>query len=188
MLVDFHGVQRSALMARTFGLTTAEIQAGLAAVPPLPRRFVIHTFDRGLTLIDDAWHATPGAMQRGLQSAAQLAGERRKVAVLGAMIQLERESERLHREMGAFAVACGFSDLLAFGSDQRAAWIRDGAVAAGLPPERAHVVAELQAVQGALKPYAASDTLIYCKAHREIGPELDAFRGAAAQAGFEPRS
>ncbi|HEY2655838.1 MAG TPA: UDP-N-acetylmuramoyl-tripeptide--D-alanyl-D-alanine ligase [Solirubrobacteraceae bacterium] len=58
----------------------------------------------GITLIDSAYNANPVSMRAALDELAAPAAAR-KVAVLGDMLELGPESERYHRELGAYADA-----------------------------------------------------------------------------------
>lgn len=168
------------------GLAPAVIQRRLAQVPPLPRRFAIHRYERGLTIIDDTWSASVDAMLRGLESAAHLADARRKVALLSGIAGLDAHSERYHRAVGEHAVACGFADVVLYGNGRTQA-IRAGLLAAGLDPGRIHHITTAAEIPAGLLPFAQPDTLIYCKASQYlwIGPELDDLRAAVAAA-FTP--
>ena len=76
-------------------------------------------------------NASPVSVRGALEFLAEtpVAARRRRLAVLGDMLELGPDEERLHRELGA--VAAGQLDaLLAVGP--RARWIAEGASAAGL--------------------------------------------------------
>lgn len=179
----------AALVAHVLGVPAAEIQEGLAQTPPLPRRFAIHRFRHGLTVIDDTFSASVDATLRGLSAAAALAGSRRRVALLSGLFQLWDRTAAYHRLIGAHVVACGFSELFLYGRRQTAS-IREGAVHAGMDPARIHPVGSRAEIPERLLPLAQPDTLIYCKASQTawIGPAIDAFRAAVAAAGFTPLS
>jgi UDP-N-acetylmuramoyl-tripeptide--D-alanyl-D-alanine ligase len=59
---------------------------------------------RGITLIDDCYNANPMSMRASLDElAAAAGGERRRVAVLGDMLELGPDAPRYHAEIGAHA-------------------------------------------------------------------------------------
>jgi UDP-N-acetylmuramoyl-tripeptide--D-alanyl-D-alanine ligase len=72
------------------------------------------TLAGGVVLVDDCYNANPMSMRAAIDDLAQPAPGRR-VAVLGDMLELGRESERMHREIGAYAGARGVELLLAVG-------------------------------------------------------------------------
>ncbi|MGB1439433.1 MAG: glutamate ligase domain-containing protein, partial [Luminiphilus sp.] len=61
------------------------------------------TLPDGRRLVDDCYNANPMAVRAALDVLANESGRRR--LVLGAMLELGRESDQLHREIGAYAAA-----------------------------------------------------------------------------------
>ncbi len=88
-------------------------------------------------MLDDCYNASPVSAHAALDTLVELAGVSRSVAVLGSMLELGVESPRFHRELGAHAAARGVSLLIVVGSGELPEAIHEGAVAAGLPAERA---------------------------------------------------
>jgi len=82
------------------GMTLDEILPGLAIASTAPHRSAI-VRARGLTIVDDAYNASPGSMRAALDLLAGLPG--RHVAVLGEMRELGDAHEAAHRAIGAVA-------------------------------------------------------------------------------------
>jgi UDP-N-acetylmuramoyl-tripeptide--D-alanyl-D-alanine ligase len=85
----------------------------------------------GATIIDDTYNASPISVAAALDFLGEspLPVGRARYAVLGDMLELGPDEERLHREIGARAA--GVADaLVAVG--ERGRWIAEGAAAAGL--------------------------------------------------------
>jgi UDP-N-acetylmuramoyl-tripeptide--D-alanyl-D-alanine ligase len=57
----------------------------------------------GVTLLDDAYNANPMSMRAALDELATAAGERRRIAVLGDMLELGPGELDFHREIGVHA-------------------------------------------------------------------------------------
>jgi UDP-N-acetylmuramoyl-tripeptide--D-alanyl-D-alanine ligase len=114
-----------------FGLPLEEVAIALAAGSQAPHRMAILETASGATLVDDTYNASPVSVRAALQFLAEtpVAAGRRRLAVLGDMLELGPDEERLHREVGAEA-AGGVDALLAVGP--RARWMAEGATAAGL--------------------------------------------------------
>ena len=93
----------------------------------------------GVNVIDDCYNANPTSMAMALLTLLEQAGPRRKVAVLGDMLELGDEAEAAHRDLGVRAGSAGLSRIFVAG--RFAALVRDGAVSAGLSA-RAVVTAE----------------------------------------------
>jgi len=121
----------AAAVAERFGLPLEEVAVGLAAGSRASHRMEIIEAASGATVVDDTYNASPVSVRGALEFVAEtpVAAGRRRLAVLGDMLELGPDEERLHRELGA--VAAGHLDaLLAVGP--RARWIAEGASAAGL--------------------------------------------------------
>ncbi len=71
----------------------------------------------GLTIMDDSYNAAPESMEAALESLALMAGNGRKIAVLGCMMELGPFAPEIHRLVGAQVAQHGFSLLLALGSE-----------------------------------------------------------------------
>jgi UDP-N-acetylmuramoyl-tripeptide--D-alanyl-D-alanine ligase len=124
----------------------------------------------GATLIDDTYNASPVSVVAALDFMGEtpLAAGRRRYAVLGDMLELGPDEERLHREIGAKAAAI-VDGLLAVG--ERGRWIAEAARTAGLGRvDTAADVAEAAAAFDRAIPAGAGD-LVLVKGSR--GVELD---------------
>lgn len=121
----------AAAVAERFGLPLDEVAAGLAAGSGAPHRMVVLESASGATFVDDSYNASPVSVRAALEFLAEtpVAAGRRRLAVLGDMLELGPDEERLHREIGAFA-AERVDALLAVGP--RARWMAEGAIAGGL--------------------------------------------------------
>lgn len=177
----------AAAVAMEAGLTPEEIRRGLAQVDPLPRRFRVHRYSRGLTVIDDTFSSSFDAVCTGLENAARLAGKRRKVAVVSGIGQLGELRSHYHRLVGRTICAQRFSAILLVQPDERTDAIRAGAAEAGMRDGFIEVPYR-KGLPQALAPLTGPDTLIYCKASQFLwlGPEIDQFLSGLPAAGFLP--
>jgi len=116
-LLGTHNVDNclaAAAGAHALGVSLAEIAAAVATAQPSAGRGVVHRLPIGATLIDDSYNANPDAMERALEAAARLPGERRW-CVLGDMLELGEQAALFHRRVGAAAAARGFAPIGAVG-------------------------------------------------------------------------
>jgi UDP-N-acetylmuramoyl-tripeptide--D-alanyl-D-alanine ligase len=90
---------------------------------------------RGVTLFDDTYNANPESARAGLRVLSGLVGHRRRVVVLGDMLELGPRAPELHHAIGRDAAANGVDLLLLVGELTQAA--AAGALEAGMDP--AHV-------------------------------------------------
>jgi UDP-N-acetylmuramoyl-tripeptide--D-alanyl-D-alanine ligase len=108
----------AAACAHALGVSLWEIARAVASVRPAAKRGVVHRLPGGVTLIDDSYNSNPDAVDRALEGAAQLQGDRR-LAVLGDMLELGPEGPRFHRAAGERAAGLGFSPVAGVGELSR---------------------------------------------------------------------
>ena len=95
-----------------FGLTDAEIAAGVASYETVGRRGAVS--DTGsLTLIDDCYNANPDSCRSGVDSLLQLPG--RPVCIFGDMLELGEDAPAMHAALGNYAKEQGVSLVLTCG-------------------------------------------------------------------------
>jgi UDP-N-acetylmuramoyl-tripeptide--D-alanyl-D-alanine ligase len=71
-----------------------------------------HPLARGIVIHADAYNANPESMRVALEELAVAPAQGRRIAVLGAMAELGRESAALHQQLGAFAASLDAIDEL----------------------------------------------------------------------------
>jgi len=102
------------------GLGIDAIVRGLEAARPAKGRCVWRTAG-SLALLDDTYNANPVSVRAALQTLAASAGPRRRVVVLGDMLELGPITDAAHREMGAAVAASGVAEFVGLGRACRAA-------------------------------------------------------------------
>jgi UDP-N-acetylmuramoyl-tripeptide--D-alanyl-D-alanine ligase len=154
-----HGVHNglaAAAVGRAAGCTLDEIAAGLATGWSAPHRDrLVAAGD--VTILDDSYNASPGSVLAALDLLATLPAKRR-VAVLGEMLELGEAHESGHREVGrATAEVVGLLVVVGAGAGALA----DAAVEAGLPVDRVLRVDDADAALEVLRPrLRVGDTLL----------------------------
>lgn len=89
-------------LALDFGLSTKQALQGLSLYKPPPGRGRILQGVRGSILIDDSYNASPAAVEEILCSLSEIPGKR-KIAILGDMLELGRYSKSEHERIGVLA-------------------------------------------------------------------------------------
>jgi UDP-N-acetylmuramoyl-tripeptide--D-alanyl-D-alanine ligase len=120
----------AAAVAERFAVPLDEVVMALADGSRAPHRMSVVEAASGARLVDDTYNASPVSMSAALEFLGEtaLAGGRRRLAVLGDMLELGPDEELLHREIGARAAAVA-DGLVTVG--ERGRWIADGARSAG---------------------------------------------------------
>ena len=86
-----------------FGVPLTEALAALAAYEPPPGRGRLLAGKYDSTLVDETYNASPAAMEAALATLHAFPGAKRRVAVLGDMLELGRYSVAEHERIGALA-------------------------------------------------------------------------------------
>lgn len=94
------------------GLTDDEIVRGIAAYETVGRR--ANVMNTGfITLIDDCYNANPDSVKCAIDSMGDMPG--RKVCILGDMLEMGRQREERHADIGRYAAGHGTALLLCVG-------------------------------------------------------------------------
>ncbi len=132
-------------------------------------RMKVSTTANGITVVDDTYNASPASMAAALRLMRTLRGDR-KVAILGDMLELGKESESAHREIGELAVESGASLLICVG--ERAAGFAEGARYAGLPEKSIYKFESSEEATKVLRPLLQSGDVVLIKGSRMMKMEL----------------
>jgi UDP-N-acetylmuramoyl-tripeptide--D-alanyl-D-alanine ligase len=138
------------------GLSLEQIARGLEAARPAKGRCVWRPAGR-LRILDDTYNANPGSVAAALETLAAPSDVRRRVVVLGDMLELGEISEAAHRDMGRAVAASGAAEFLGMGRWARVAV--EAARQAGLA-ESHHVTTFEDAVALLLKRLAPGDAVL----------------------------
>lgn len=111
----------AATVATEFGMSIDQIVSVLEATTrPAKWRMEVTRTTGGITLINDAYNASPDSMQAALKTLAQVKHpEGRTVAVLGVMSELGQFSGEQHDRIGLLAVRLRIDELIAVGEEAR---------------------------------------------------------------------
>jgi len=124
----------AAAAAYCCGVPREAIKAGLEAVEAVDGRMQLVHLPWGITLINDCYNANPASTAAAIATLARMKGASRGALVLGDMLELGPEAAYWHRETGRTIGQAGLDRLFVHGAF--AATLRDGAVEAGMAPDR----------------------------------------------------
>jgi UDP-N-acetylmuramoyl-tripeptide--D-alanyl-D-alanine ligase len=118
-------------VADRFGVALDEIVERVRVLEPVPHRGNVFTSAAGALVVDDSYNSSPLGLERALRTIGAEPNAKRRVAVLGEMLELGERSAELHAECGRVAVEAGISRLFTVGGAPARA-LGEAAVAAGL--------------------------------------------------------
>jgi UDP-N-acetylmuramyl pentapeptide synthase len=116
-------------VAMQCGISLADAAQALGEHVPPPGRMRIIPGLKGTVIIDDTYNASPAAVEQALATIKELQFGKRKIAVLGDMLELGRFSAREHERIGELVPA---SVTALFTVGVRAQKIAEGALASGM--------------------------------------------------------
>jgi UDP-N-acetylmuramyl pentapeptide synthase len=143
-------------VGHALGLRLDQIAGGLEAAEPSKGRCVWRRVG-ALRLLDDTYNANPTSVLAALQTFEVGAGNRRRIVVLGDMLELGAIAEGAHRDAGRAVAASGASEFVGMGAHARAAV--EAARNAGLS-ESHHTTTFEDTVALLLKRLAPGDALL----------------------------
>ena len=112
-----------------FGIGSKAIRKGLKTFHPGDMRLNIFTTPGGIRVIDDVYNASPDSMNAAVEILGDFSG-RRRIAVLGDMLELGDYSRKGHMEVGRAVVQNSIDILVTMGEQSQ--FIRQGALDMGM--------------------------------------------------------
>jgi UDP-N-acetylmuramoyl-tripeptide--D-alanyl-D-alanine ligase len=124
-----YNLAAAAAVGSVFGISIQDAAGALAEHAPPPGRMRLLSGIKDTLIIDDSYNSSPEAARRALQTLKELKGVKRRIAVLGDMLELGQYSIDAHKEIGA-AAAEAADVLITVGV--RARGFAAGALSAGM--------------------------------------------------------
>ncbi len=167
-----HTALRAAAVGLLLDMEWEAIVAGLQDTEAQVRIMVVPGV-RDTKIIDDTYNASPESMLAALNLLAHLDG--RRVAILGDMLELGSYEEIGHRRVGARAAEV-VDRLITVG--ERARWIAEEAVAAGMAPEHVYRAQNVEEAIAQAQAWLEPGDFVLVKASRALALErvVDALR------------
>lgn len=131
-----YAAMAAASLGISLGLSLINIKKGLEMVEPAPHRLQLLEGLNGWSVLDDTYNSSPAALEEALEVLNELPA-RRRIVVLGEMMELGSYSESLHRQL-AQKIYKDKIDLVFVGGGD-AAFFADELLKLGFPPERMEV-------------------------------------------------
>lgn len=133
----------AAAVGRMFGVSDAMIRRGILEFEPTKMRMAILHRKDDITILNDTYNANPQSMRAAIEILSKQVC-RRRVAVLGDMMELGELGPGLHASVGKYVAGAGIDCLITVGS--LGACIADGAEEGNVEIHRCANQAEAQIV------------------------------------------
>ncbi len=154
-------------VARRLGVDDRDIAGALVSAAPPAMRFSRRRVG-DLEVFDDVYNANPESMRASLAAFDELAGDRRRIVVLGDMLELGGGAAALHREIGACAAAVRPAHLVMVGRFRSETG--DAARSAGTDAV-IHEAADATTAADAVSAIVEAGDAVFVKASRGVGLE-----------------
>ncbi len=119
----------AATAALLMGVSKEAVREGLSDYIPSAMRQNISKRD-GVTVIADCYNAAPESMRAAIDTLCAVKTEGKRIAVLGDMRELGKDSDKMHREIGEYVTRAGIDVLFTLG--ESGAHIADAAISSGM--------------------------------------------------------
>jgi UDP-N-acetylmuramoyl-tripeptide--D-alanyl-D-alanine ligase len=143
-------------VARHLGVKWRDIQEVLKTIQPPEQTMVLQKITGGY-IIDDSYNTNPDGMRAALAH-MKLFQEMRKVVVFPGILELGKESERIHRELGE-AIG-GVGDELILTGKIHADRLEEGALAGGLTRNHIHRIFDQKKLFPLLERFRENDEIV----------------------------
>ncbi|MFZ7947029.1 MULTISPECIES: UDP-N-acetylmuramoyl-tripeptide--D-alanyl-D-alanine ligase [Bacillaceae] len=153
----------SMLIAHYFSIPFEKMNAGLTSIKLTNMRMELVEGHLGEKIINDAYNASPTSMMAAIELVSNLQGYKRKILVLGDMLELGPQEEQYHLQIGEGLNGDKIDYLFTYGS-------LGGNIAIGakkiLGEKRVFAFTDKAELIQELKPFVDEDTLVLVKASR----------------------
>jgi len=151
-----------------FQIHLADAIASLRDIHLTGMRFQIEKCSHGITIVNDAYNASPASMHAALETLAAIQTTQRKVAILGDMLELGPISETAHEAVGE--QAAHVCEQLVF-VGKNAEMMQKGALKAGISPAHVRIYSAVDQLLNELTDLVKPNDLVLVKASRGIALE-----------------
>lgn len=128
-------------VGRELNLTDGEICKGVKSFELTKKRMEVIELQNDITLINDTYNASLESISASLKYISAL-NKKRKVAVLGDILELGEFSKELHKKVGEEVVKNKIDLLICTGENSK--YIVENAIANGMPKERVYYEKSIQ--------------------------------------------
>lgn len=158
----------AASVAYVLSVPFADVLMQTNSLMPFPMRGEIHFLAHEIVLIDDSYNSNPAALESALKDLSEI-DAKRKVAVLGDMLELGKTQKSYHHEAGRHVALIGWDILVTVGPLSR--HMADGAREAGMKDAQITSFENAEEAAGHVDSLVETGDLVLVKGSRGIRME-----------------
>ena len=103
-----------------FNLDLKSLSKAWQALPSIEGRFRLGSLEsHDIQIVDDSYNANPKSFERAIESFCELAGDRRKIVVMGDMLELGEQARFYHEAIGKLLGNRGVDQVIGVGPSSR---------------------------------------------------------------------
>jgi len=145
-----------------------EILPQIITLKLMPNRGTLVRLAKNIKLIDDSYNSNPAALEAALKALASLPSKR-KIAVLGDMLELGEKEVEYHIKAGKHVAESGWDILVTVGALSQ--HMAEGALSSGMRADRIFSFESSEEAAGEILPLIQEGDLILVKSSRKIAIE-----------------
>ncbi len=121
---NFYNAACAASVVSCFGYELGDISKKLESFEGVSSRLKLHKLENNIHIIDDCYNANPNSFKAAIDFLSSL--DQKKLVLMGDMVELGRDSELFHTEIGKYAKLMGINEFLSIGKNSKFASIAFG--------------------------------------------------------------
>ncbi|HUT96051.1 MAG TPA: UDP-N-acetylmuramoyl-tripeptide--D-alanyl-D-alanine ligase [Candidatus Paceibacterota bacterium] len=162
-----YSAMAAAAVGIIFNVNLVEISEALKQIEPMPGRMRLLRGIKNTLIVDDSYNAALLSMEAGLDALRIFEGKR-KIVVLGDMLEIGRYSSEAHIKIGK--KAAGIADLI-FTVGNRAGFVTEGAISVGFDSNKIFQFPNSEQAKLAVQKELKENDIILVKGSRSMEME-----------------
>lgn len=164
--VHVYAILSSIITGRIFGMSWDEVLKAASLIEPIEGRGNLVEGIKNTIIINNTFNANIRSMKAAIHSLESFSKDKRKVAILGDMLELHKFSDQCHREVGKTITAANVNFLITVGDDSKK--IEEEAINNGIKKEDTRHYNNVEEALKEIKDLILDNDVILIKASHGI--------------------
>ncbi|NIO49404.1 MAG: UDP-N-acetylmuramoyl-tripeptide--D-alanyl-D-alanine ligase [Candidatus Aminicenantes bacterium] len=158
----------AAAAAKALSVPLEDILPQILTLKLMPNRGTLVRLEKNIRLIDDSYNSNPAALEAALKALTPLPSKR-KIAILGDMLELGEKEVEYHIQAGRYVAEWGWDILVTVGILSR--HMAEGALSSGMRADQIFSFKNSEEAAGEILPLLEEGDIILVKGSRKIETE-----------------